>query len=67
MGLRVGFTYDAKSDYNLEQTDNSDKFAEFDADDTIQDISDAIASGGHEVIRIGHARNLIERLIKLLD
>jgi D-alanine-D-alanine ligase len=60
--LRVGFTYDAKSDYKLGPGDSKDKYAEFDSDKTINEIYVALKSGGHEVIKIGHIKNLLTRL-----
>jgi D-alanine-D-alanine ligase len=62
--LRVGFTYDAKADYTLQPGDKPDKFAEFDSEKTLSEIAGAIASAGHEVVRIGHVRNLNDRLVK---
>ncbi|MFH1282649.1 MAG: hypothetical protein ABII27_03185 [bacterium] len=63
MGLTIGFTYDAKEDYALGIQDNPDKFAEFDEPLTIHEINSALESGGHTIIKIGHAKNLIKRLV----
>ncbi|PKN01707.1 MAG: D-alanine--D-alanine ligase [Elusimicrobia bacterium HGW-Elusimicrobia-1] len=60
--LKVGFTYDAKADYKLEPGDAPDKYAEFDSEETLSEIEGALKSGGHEVVRIGHARSLLEKL-----
>ncbi|MFH1368996.1 MAG: ATP-grasp domain-containing protein [Elusimicrobiota bacterium] len=62
MKLKIGFTYDAKTDYKLKPGDSSDKYAEFDSDATIAEISGALASPGHEIVRIGHAGNLLKRI-----
>ena len=69
MGLRVGLTYNAKSEYVLRPDDPPDANAEFDHDDTIGVIEEAIRAGGHEVMRIGNARQLLDRLddLKRLD
>ena len=61
MGLRVGLTYNVKSEYVFRPGDPPDANAEFDNDDTIRVIEQAIRSGGHEVVRIGNARSLLER------
>lgn len=69
MGFRVGLTYNVKSEYVFQAGDPPDANAEFDHDDTIGVIEDAIKAGGHEVVRIGNARQLLERvaLVKSVD
>ena len=61
MGLRVGLTYNVKSEYVFRPGDPPDANAEFDHEDTIGVIEAAIAAGGHTVVRIGNARSLLER------
>ncbi|MFH1202423.1 MAG: ATP-grasp domain-containing protein [Candidatus Omnitrophota bacterium] len=58
----VGLTYDVKSQYRSKKTDPEDIVAEFDQDSTIEQVNNAIASGGHEVIKIGNAQNLLRNL-----
>lgn len=60
--LRIGFTYDAKADYELKPGDAPDRYAEFDSEATLSEISGALGSGGHEVVRVGHAMNLLKRI-----
>lgn len=60
MGFRIGLTYNVKSEYVFKPGDPPDANAEFDHDDTIGVIEDAILAGGHHVIRIGNARQLLE-------
>jgi D-alanine-D-alanine ligase len=60
--LQIGFTYDAKADYELKPGDAPDKFAEFDSEATLSEIAGSLASPGHDIVRIGHAKNLIKRL-----
>jgi len=69
MGFRVGLTYNAKSEYPLKPGDPPDANAEFDHDDTIGVIEEAIAAGGHEVVRVGNARKVLEwgERLKALD
>jgi len=54
-------TYNAKSEFVLKPDDPPDLNAEFDHDDTIAVIEDALKGAGHEVVRIGGARQLLER------
>ncbi len=59
--MRVGLTYDLRSDYlalgmSLEET------AEFDKEETIAGIEGALRELGYETDRIGHAKALVRRL-----
>jgi len=59
--MRVGLTYDLRSDYlamgfSLEDT------AEFDKEDTIKGIENALRELGYGTDRIGHAKALVKRL-----
>ena len=69
MGFRVGLTYNVKSEYLPGPGDPPDLNAEFDHDDTINVIETALRSGGHDVVRIGNARKLLEQpeRVKPLD
>jgi D-alanine-D-alanine ligase len=59
--MRVGLTYDLRSDY-LKEGYSLEETAEFDKQDTIDGLAAAIASHGHEVDPIGHVRALVGRL-----
>lgn len=59
--VTIGFTYDLKSDY-LADGFSEEEAAEFDAPETIDGISAALESLGHEVVRIGNVRALLKRL-----
>ena len=60
--MRIGFTYDLKSDYlTLGFTEHA--VAEFDSAETVDAIAGALQALGHEVVRIGHVRALAERLV----
>lgn len=59
MGLRVGFTYDLKSERPVKQGEPEDINAEFDSEETVHNIASALKSGGHKVIRIGGVKNLL--------
>jgi len=62
MKLKVGFTYDSKSEYLKLDPDSGDKYAEFDTDDTLSDIETALKTSGNEIIKIGNVKNLIKRI-----
>jgi len=61
MTFRVGLTYNVKSEFVLKPDDPPDLNAEFDHDETITHIERALKEGGHEVVRIGNARRLLEQ------
>jgi D-alanine-D-alanine ligase len=59
--LKIGLTYDLRDDY-LKDGYTEEQTAEFDREDTIAALDDALRANGHDVVRIGRARSLIERL-----
>jgi D-alanine-D-alanine ligase len=59
--MKIGLTFDLRSDY-LAAGYDEEETAEFDRDDTIQSIEKALNKLGHDTDRIGHARQLIDRL-----
>ncbi len=65
MGFRVGLTYNVKSEFVLKPGDPPDLNAEFDHEDTVVHIERALTESGHEVIRIGSARSLLEQMGRL--
>ncbi len=60
--LRVGLAYDLRDAY-LEAGYSEIETAEFDRADTIDSIEAALRKLGYEVDRIGHVRQLAERLV----
>ena len=60
MGLRIGLTYNVKSEVVLKPGDPPDLNAELDHEDTVTHIERAFKEAGHEVTRIGGARNLLQ-------
>jgi D-alanine-D-alanine ligase len=60
--MKIGFTYDLKSDHSVAKDLPDDVLAELDREETILEIEQAIESGGYKVVRIGHVRNLLERV-----
>ena len=63
--MKVGLTYDLKSDYQPKDGDPPDANAEFDHPDTIKVIARAIESNGFSVKRIGNVSNLLDSFDKL--
>jgi len=63
MSLRVGLTYDLRSEYLAAGYSETD-VAEFDSDETIAALVATLRGLGHKVTRIGNARALAARLVK---
>lgn len=58
--MKIGFTYDLKTDHQLSSDEPKDKYAEFDGRETVDAIIDAIKSGGHDVVDIGNGNKLLD-------
>ncbi|GAB4542859.1 MAG: ATP-grasp domain-containing protein [Thermodesulfovibrionia bacterium] len=58
----IGMTYDLKKDY-LEMGFSKEDVAEFDSEETIDAIAEALKSLGYDVIRIGNVYELTKRLL----
>ena len=63
--MKIGLTYDLRRDY-LAAGYSVEETAELDREDTIEGIESALRGLGHEVVRIGNAVSLIERLAEPL-
>jgi D-alanine-D-alanine ligase len=63
--MKVGLTYDLKTDYEIKAGDPPDINAEFDHPDTIKVIAKAIESSGFQVKKIGNVSRLLENLDNL--
>jgi D-alanine-D-alanine ligase len=59
--LKIGMVYDLRDDY-LAAGFTEEQVAEFDSESTIQSLQEALASLGHQVERIGHAKTLAQQL-----
>jgi D-alanine-D-alanine ligase len=59
--VRIGLTFDLRSEY-LAAGYSEEETAEFDRDDTIESLETALKQLGHLTDRIGHGRQLVERL-----
>jgi len=60
--MLIGFTYDLRADY-LEMGYSPEETGEFDSEETIIHLQNAIESFGHKVVRIGNIYSLSKRLI----
>jgi D-alanine-D-alanine ligase len=60
--MRIGVTYDLRSDY-LAQGYGEEETAEFDAEETIAAVCDALSGLGHSPVRIGGLRPLAKALV----
>lgn len=59
--MRIGITYDSKKEY-LEMGYTKEQTAEFDSEETINEISESLKELGHEVVKIGHLKKLMKAL-----
>ena len=59
--MRVALTFDLRAEY-AEMGFSDEETAEFDSEDTIRQLSAALESLGHEVIRVGNIYELTRRL-----
>src|SRR5512141_2211608 len=61
--MKVGLTYDLRAEY-LAAGYGEEETAEFDRPDTIEAIEGALRKLGHQTDRIGHVRQLVNRLAR---
>ncbi len=59
--MKIGITYDLRDDY-LKQGYSAEETAEFDREDTIQAIEEALISLGFQTERIGNMKDLVQGL-----
>jgi D-alanine-D-alanine ligase len=59
--MMIGLTYDLRDEY-LKMGFSEDETAEFDREDTISSIESTLAELGYQTDRIGHIKNLVNRL-----
>jgi D-alanine-D-alanine ligase len=60
--MKVGLTYDLKTDYAFKENDPLDANAEFDHPGTIDVIAGAFKGAGYQVKKIGNVASLLEKL-----
>jgi D-alanine-D-alanine ligase len=61
----IGLTYNLRSDVTPDPGEPSDRYEEFDADETIDALESALRSQGHQPYRLGWGRPMLERLEEL--
>lgn len=59
--MKIGITYDLRDQY-LAEGYGEEETAEFDRADTIDSIENALQALGHQTDRIGHARELVQKV-----
>ncbi len=64
MARIIGLTYDLKSDWVASPDDPLDAVAELDGVETVEALSKAFESNGHQVVRIGNGHQLIAAIQK---
>ncbi len=64
MRLRVGITYNLKKDFAPSEDQPIDALEEFDPEETIDAIQHVLEGDGHDVVKLGGDRGLIDRLKK---
>jgi len=60
--MKIGLTYDLRIDY-LKEGYTLEETAEFDKEETIAGLEDALHKQGHQTERIGHSRKLMQELL----
>ena len=60
--MKIGLTYDLRTDY-LKEGYTMEETAEFDKEETIAGLEDALHKLNHHTERIGHARKLMKELL----
>ena len=63
--MKVGLTYDLKTDYAFKENDPLDAYAEFDNPGTIDVIANAFDQAGYQVTKIGNVASLLSKLNNL--
>src|SRR5450759_5079000 len=61
--MRIGLSYDLRSDY-LKEGFSEEETAEFDKESTVEAIERELHFLGHSTERIGHIRNLTQKLVE---
>ena len=61
--MRIGLTYNLKPEIPLDPGDPIDRFEEFDSEETVEAIAQALRHHGHEVERLGWGPPMLDALI----
>lgn len=67
--MRMGFTYDLRSKHQPDESSPADCYCEFESEETVAGIVDALTLLWHQVVQIGNIESLIEFLVngKIVD
>ncbi|MBT3323296.1 MAG: ATP-grasp domain-containing protein [Anaerolineae bacterium] len=60
--MKIGFTYNLRSKEKPDKNSPEDYYGEYESDETIEGITEALEKLGHEVIRIGDITSLVKFL-----
>jgi D-alanine-D-alanine ligase len=62
--MRIGIAYDLKTDFMHDGPHPEDLFEEYDSEETVDAIAAALRAAGHEPVKLGGGRRLLERLLR---
>jgi D-alanine-D-alanine ligase len=62
--MKIGISYDLKDEVASAFNMPEDGLEEYDSPETIQAISSALESGGHQVVRLGGGRGFIDKILE---
>ena len=60
--MKIGFTYDLRSKHQPDENSPADYYGEYESDETVAGITDALTTLGHEVTQIGNIISLVKFL-----
>ncbi len=60
--MKIGFTYDLRSKHQPDENSPADYYGEYESDETVASITEALKTLGHEVIQIGSIKSLLQFL-----
>jgi len=63
--LKLGITFNLKSDVTPRSGEPDDRYEEFDSEETISSIEGALRYHGHDVIRLGWGAPMLERIFEI--
>jgi D-alanine-D-alanine ligase len=61
--MRIGISFDLKSDFAAGAADPEDRFEEYDSDATVAAIEGALRQAGYDTVRLGGGRALLEHVL----
>jgi len=60
--MKIGLTYNLKSEHALASSDPNDRFEEFDSIETIEALEEAFRAHGHQPVRLGWGAAMLDKL-----